>query len=125
MRHRFFAVLLIAGVTVFHLWYIASGRIDLVPDEAHYWEWSRRLDWSYYSKGPMVAYIIAVSTRLGGSTEFFVRLPAVLLALGTQIIVYALTRALFTSERAAFPRNPETATAKCSATGAAAHPPRR
>jgi len=39
MRHRFFAVLLIAGVTVFHLWYIASGRIDLVPDEAHYWEW--------------------------------------------------------------------------------------
>jgi hypothetical protein len=21
----------------------------LAPDEAHYWEWSRRLDWSYYS----------------------------------------------------------------------------
>ena len=102
MRHRFFAVLLIAGVTVFHLWYIASGRIDLVPDEAHYWEWSRRLDWSYYSKGPMVAYLIAVSTRLGGSTEFFVRLPAVLLALGTEITLYLLARALFASERAAF-----------------------
>ena len=102
MRHRFFAVLLIAGVTVFHLWYIASGRIDLVPDEAHYWEWSRRLDWSYYSKGPMVAYLIALSTRLGGNTEFFVRLPAVLLALGTQIIIYSLARALFASERAAF-----------------------
>jgi undecaprenyl-diphosphatase len=102
MRHRFFAVLLIAGVTVFHLWYIASGRVDLAPDEAHYWEWSRRLDWSYYSKGPMVAYLIALSTRLGGSSEFFVRLPAVLLALGIQIILYVLTRALFTSERAAF-----------------------
>lgn len=102
MRYRFSAVLLIAGVTLFRLWYIASGRIDLVPDEAHYWEWSRRLDWSYYSKGPMVAYLIAVSTRLGGSTEFFVRLPAVLLALGTQIIIYSLTRALFMSERAAF-----------------------
>ncbi len=102
MRYRFSAVLLIAGVTVFHLWYIASGAIDLVPDEAHYWEWSRRLDWSYYSKGPMVAYLLAVSTRLGGSTEFFVRLPAVLLALGTQIIIYSLIRALFMSERAAF-----------------------
>lgn len=102
MRYRFSAVLLIAGVTVFHLWYIASGRIDLAPDEAHYWEWSRRLDWSYYSKGPMVAYLIAVSTRLGGSTEFFVRLPAVLLALGTVIIIYSLTRALLASERAAF-----------------------
>jgi len=102
MRYRFSALLLIAGLTVFHLWYIASGRIDLVPDEAHYWEWSRRLDWSYYSKGPMVAYLIAVTTRLGGSTEFFVRLPAVLLALGIQIILYSLTRALFRSERAAF-----------------------
>ena len=102
MRYRFSAVLLIAGITVFHLWYIASGRIDLAPDEAHYWEWSRRLDWSYYSKGPMVAYLIALSTRLGGSTEFFVRLPAVFLALGTQMIIYSLTRALFMSERAAF-----------------------
>ena len=71
MRYRFSALLLIAGVTVFHLWYIASGRIDLAPAEAHYWEWSRRLDWSYYSKGPMVAYLIAVTTRLGVGARNF------------------------------------------------------
>ncbi|MGH7835093.1 MAG: glycosyltransferase family 39 protein, partial [Candidatus Binatia bacterium] len=101
-RYRLLAGLLLAGGTVFHLLYIASGIIDLAPDEAHYWEWSRRLDWSYYSKGPMVAYLIAVSTRLGGNTEFFVRLPAVLLALGTGLVVYFLTRRLFQSDRAAF-----------------------
>jgi undecaprenyl-diphosphatase len=101
-RYRWLAGFLLAGGTVFHLWYIASGIIDLAPDEAHYWEWSRRLDWSYYSKGPMVAYLIAGSTRLGGNTEFFVRLPAVLLALGTGLAVYALTRELFRSDRAAF-----------------------
>lgn len=36
----------------------------LVEDEAHYWEWSRRLEWSYYSKGPGVAWAIAAPTRL-------------------------------------------------------------
>ncbi|MEI6563543.1 MAG: glycosyltransferase family 39 protein [bacterium] len=49
---------------------------DLVPDEAQYWDWSRRLDWSYYSKGPAVAWLIAASVHFFGNTEWAVRLPA-------------------------------------------------
>jgi 4-amino-4-deoxy-L-arabinose transferase-like glycosyltransferase len=101
-RYMWLTVVLLLGTTAFHLWYIASGALDLAPDEAHYWEWSRRLDWSYYSKGPMVAYLIAASTRLGSSTAFFVRLPAVLLSLGTGILVYVFAGALFASRRAGF-----------------------
>ncbi len=52
--------------------------LDLSPDEAHYWEWSRRLDWSYYSKGPVVAVLIAISTTFWGTTEWGVRFPALL-----------------------------------------------
>lgn len=101
-RYGYLAVLLLIGATMFRLWYIASGALDLAPDEAHYWEWSRRLDWSYYSKGPMVAYLIAAFTRLGSSTDFFVRLPAVLLSLATGILMYLLARELLASQRAAF-----------------------
>ena len=49
---------------------------QLAGDEAQYWDWSRRLDLSYYSKGPGVAWVIAASTRLLGSVEWAVRLPA-------------------------------------------------
>ncbi len=101
-RYLHLTVLLLIAATAFRLWYIASGVLDLAPDEAHYWEWSRRLDWSYYSKGPMVAYLIAASTRCGASTAFFVRLPAVLLSLGVGILVYLLARDLFASTRAGF-----------------------
>jgi hypothetical protein len=101
-QYRELTVLLLIGGTLFHLWFVASGRLDLAPDEAHYWEWSRRLDWSYYSKGPMVAYLIAASTRLGAHSELFVRLPAVLLALGSGFLVYAVGRQLFGSERVGF-----------------------
>jgi undecaprenyl-diphosphatase len=88
-------------VTTARLWYLQQGYLELSPDEAHYWEWSRRLDWSYYSKGPLVAYLIALSTALGGSTEFFVRLPAVLLSAATTIGVFGLIKTLFHDARLA------------------------
>lgn len=82
-------------MTIARLWYLRQGYLELSPDEAHYWEWSRHLDWSYYSKGPFVAYVIALSTALGGSTEVFVRLPAVLFSAGTTVCVFGLIKALF------------------------------
>jgi 4-amino-4-deoxy-L-arabinose transferase-like glycosyltransferase len=95
------------AATATRLWYLQQGYLELSPDEAHYWEWSRRLDWSYYSKGPFVAYLIALSTAVGGSTELFVRLPAVLLAAGTTVGVFGLLKALFDNARLAL------ATAMC------------
>jgi undecaprenyl-diphosphatase len=100
-RERWQLLGFLSAVTVFRLWYIQQGFLELAPDEAHYWEWSRRLDWSYYSKGPFVAYLIAASTALGGSTEFFVRLPAVVLSAGTTFVVFRLLEELFADGRLA------------------------
>jgi hypothetical protein len=60
---------------------------DFSGDEAEYWAWSRRLDWSYYAKGPLIAWLIRLATellggmslRLTGSLMLAARLPAVLL----------------------------------------------
>lgn len=78
-RARLLTLLLVLGAALFHLAYLAWWcPLDLAPDEAHYWDWSRHLDWSYYSKGPLVAYLIRGSCALLGDTLFAVRLPAVL-----------------------------------------------
>lgn len=83
-------LLLIAAATALRLAYLAWWcPYPLVEDEAHYWEWSRRLDWSYYSKGPGVAWLIAASTRLLGTSEFAVRLPA---ALSCALAAWAVAR---------------------------------
>jgi Dolichyl-phosphate-mannose-protein mannosyltransferase len=100
-------ILLAAGL---HLGFLAFNcPLDLAPDEAHYWDWSRHLDWSYYSKGPLVAYLIRVSEELVGrwtnsggiSPAFAVRLPAV--ACGSLLLssVYVLTAQVYRSERLA------------------------
>ena len=61
---RFF--LLLALTTVFRLAYLLSVPLDLAGDEAYYWDWSRQLDWGYFSKPPMVAWIIAIFCRTIG-----------------------------------------------------------
>jgi Dolichyl-phosphate-mannose-protein mannosyltransferase len=84
-------------------WYFLTHNcpIDLSGDEAQYWDWSRHLDLSYYSKGPLIAYIIRASCAVLGDTMPAVRFPALLLAVGTSICSYWLTRKMFGSDRLA------------------------
>ena len=71
------------------------GRIELSPDEAFYQMWSERLDWGYHTKGPGVAVIIRVGTALFGVNEFGVRFFSPILALGTSLVLFFLTRHLY------------------------------
>ncbi len=78
--------------------YILFYPIDLVPDEALYWEYSRRLDISYYSKPPLVGYMIFLSTSLLGDTELGVRFFPPLLTFMLSLVVYRFARDLGFSE---------------------------
>ena len=68
------------------------GGYELAADEAQYWDWSRRLDLSYYTKGPGIAWAIAASTRLLGNAEWAVRLPSLLAWAGTVLVAAALAK---------------------------------
>lgn len=87
-------------ISVFRIYYILHGPLDLSPDEAHYWEWARRLDLSYYSKGPMIAYIIHAGTALLGDTVIGVRWPAVIFSALSSLCLFRLGTALCASEAA-------------------------
>ena len=79
------------------LWF---NGFDLIGDESYYWDWSRQPDWCYYSKPPMVAWLIGGSTWLLGDHTFTVRLPALLL--GTVFLGYfCATARAFYGERGA------------------------
>lgn len=96
-------VLLTIGLVVARLVYLwVLCPYELVEDEAHYWEWSRRLGLSYYTKGPGVAWSIAASTWLFGAGEAAVRMPAVIASAISTLGIGALSRAVFQSSRAGF-----------------------
>ena len=87
------ALFTLFALTCFRLWY--SLRFDLVADEAYYWLWSKHLAASYRDKGPLVAWTIALGTRLFGDTVFGVRFLAVLLSSGTAWLLFVLARRLY------------------------------
>lgn len=103
-------LLIVAGAIAHGLFLIMACPLDLSGDEAHYWEWSRRLDLSYYSKGPLIAYIIAGgrllladwSIRMVGTEVLAVRLPAIALSALTSVGLYVLTRNTLRSSWAGF-----------------------
>lgn len=99
---RLAAYTLVAAFAVANLLYLlVACPLDLAPDEAHYWDWSRRLDWSYYSKGPLVAWLIRASCAILGDTMPAVRLPAVLCNALLLLATHRLTVQTFRSDRLA------------------------
>jgi hypothetical protein len=93
---------LVAGVALARLAYLVWWcPYTLGEDEAHYWEWSRRPELSYYSKGPGIAWAIGAGTRLLGQTEAGVRLNAVAFGALGALLAALLTWRLAQDRRAA------------------------
>ncbi|PKL51868.1 MAG: hypothetical protein CVV37_04195 [Nitrospira bacterium HGW-Nitrospira-1] len=82
-------------ISLFRIYFILTGPFDLSPDEAHYWEWSRHIDWSYYSKGPMIAYLIYIGTALFGDTVLGVRVFAVVFSALSSFFLYRTGKELY------------------------------
>jgi 4-amino-4-deoxy-L-arabinose transferase-like glycosyltransferase len=93
MRPAHLALLGVVLVTFFRFWYMCC--VDLVPDEAYFWVWSKHFALSYRDKGPLVAWTIALGTHLFGDTVFGVRFFAVLLSAGTAFQLFRLAERLY------------------------------
>ena len=89
------ALLLTAGLTLARLVALFRTPLELYPDEAQYWLWSRTLDFGYYSKPPMIAWSIWATTALGGDGEPWVRLAAPLFQAVATLAVFAIGRRLY------------------------------
>lgn len=87
-------------ISVFRIYYILHGPLDLGPDEAHYWEWSRRLDLSYYSKGPMIAYLIYIGTSIFGDSVFGIRIMAVVFSALSSVYLFKLVNEMYADRQA-------------------------
>jgi hypothetical protein len=96
-------IVLILALTLLRIVYLVFlCPYELIEDEAHYWEWSRRLGLSYYTKGPGVAWSIAASTHLFGASEAAIRLPSVIAAIFSSLAIAGLAKDIFKSSRAGF-----------------------
>lgn len=92
---------LTVALTAVRLLVLFVTPLELYPDEAQYWLWSRDLAFGYYSKPPMLAWLIALTTGVGGDAEPWVRLSSPLLHAMTGLILFKVAERLF-DRRTAF-----------------------
>ncbi|MGE5216024.1 MAG: glycosyltransferase family 39 protein [Chloroflexota bacterium] len=74
---------------------VFMGAVNLIPEEAYYWNYAQHLDLSYLDHPPMVAWLIWLSTSLFGKSELSVRLPAFGCWAIAALFIFRLTLNLF------------------------------
>ena len=85
----------VAALTAARLAWLAANTTGLYPDEAQYWFWAQHLAFGYYSKPPLIAWLIALTTALFGDSEFAIRLSAPLLHAAAAGFVYGIGARLY------------------------------
>jgi len=91
-RITFLLLLILLALRVLLL---AVSPLNLYADEAQYWRWGEALDWGYYSKPPMIAWLIHAVTSVLGDSEWAVRLPAPFLHTAGAVFLFLLGRDMY------------------------------
>ncbi|MDP9065633.1 MAG: glycosyltransferase family 39 protein, partial [Pseudomonadota bacterium] len=89
--------LLAAGVVgyTFLLRCLYCAKVELLPEEAYYWNYSQHLAIGYLDHPPLVAWLIRGGTGLFGHCEFGVRFGALCCGAVTAFYVFKLAKNLF------------------------------
>jgi len=87
--------LLLLSVLAVRIAGLAFSNAELFYDEAQYWVWAQQPDFGYYTKPPLIAWVIGAATAVCGDSPFCVRLPSPLMHFATSFVIYALAAKLF------------------------------
>jgi 4-amino-4-deoxy-L-arabinose transferase-like glycosyltransferase len=86
---------IIFGVTLWRVVMLRFNTTDLFLDEAQYWFWGQNLDFGYYSKPPIIAWVIRFFNAISGSdSTFWIRVSAPLFHMLTALMLIPICRRL-------------------------------
>lgn len=93
VRWRMAALGILAYVVALRLAFM--GAVDLLPEEAYYWNYAQHLDIGYLDHPPMVAWMIWLGTTVFGHSEFAVRFGAAVSWVVAAFFCFQLARNLY------------------------------
>jgi 4-amino-4-deoxy-L-arabinose transferase-like glycosyltransferase len=88
-------LILAAAILAVRVGGLVVSPLGLHPDEAQYWAWSRSFEWGYFSKPPLIAWVIRATTAVFGDDPWAVRLAAPFAHTGAALALYALGRLMY------------------------------
>ena len=90
------AVALVGAVVLFRLALLPFAEAEVFVDEAQYWLWGQSIEFGYYSKPPLIGWVLRAVTELAGSdSAFWLRAPAAVFHGATALILGGLAAELW------------------------------
>ena len=83
---------------IFKIYSIYNSKLSLHGDEAQYWIWSRDLSLGYFSKPPLIAFLIRFFTTLFGESIFVIKLLPIIFYTMSSYVIFLLGKKLFNKE---------------------------
>ncbi|MDC1280820.1 glycosyltransferase family 39 protein [bacterium] len=93
-------LLILILITISRIIALTLSPIELSVDEAQYWHWSQDLQMGYFTKPPMIAWIIAFSTNIFGQEEWAVRICSPIMHFLISMSIWIGTHSIFGSKSA-------------------------
>ncbi|ODA67364.1 Dolichyl-phosphate-mannose-protein mannosyltransferase [Methyloligella halotolerans] len=90
-------LLVLSLITLVRLIALGFSQTDLYFDEAQYWSWAQDPSFGYFSKPPLIAWIIWATTSVCGDGEACVRISVPFFHAGSAIFLFLAGRALYDS----------------------------
>lgn len=91
-RFGAYTAALLAVLLIWRVVAIILSPLELGADEAQYWRWGQAFSWGYYSKPPLIAWLIGSVTAIFGDSAWAVRLPAPALHTLTASLLFLTAR---------------------------------
>ena len=85
-------IIIVLTFILLRVFAIISTPLELSADEAQYWLWSKELNWGYFSKPPMIAWLIHVSNNIFGDYDYSIRIFAPLIHGLNALVIFRLSQ---------------------------------
>ncbi|HSC17816.1 MAG TPA: glycosyltransferase family 39 protein [Rhizomicrobium sp.] len=79
----------VGTITLVRIAVLIATPLQLYPDEAQYWWWAQAPDLGYFSKPPLIAWVIWLTTRFSDA-EWAIRLSSPLLHGATALVMFQI-----------------------------------
>ena len=93
-----YILLLILLILIFRIFSIFVSPLEISADEAQYWLWSQKFEFGYFSKPPMIAWLISISNFIFGDSISYIRLFSPIINFFTGVILFILFKEIFNKE---------------------------
>ena len=97
-KYTLITIAVLAGLLAVRVFGVLATPLNLGPDEAQYWRWGQSFDWGYYSKPPMIAWVIGTMTALFGDGEWAVRIASPFFHTLAAAFLFLLGRNMFSAQ---------------------------